>query len=150
MLHSYKSFLMITEGREEKLEKQKQKIHKFLKFEPIIDYVFDKVVDKEGTRGLKYTIWFCDKIKDKFINYLVEKYPDWGIIDLNKKFGVPSNYAYDKPWARNHDYPEVNEKLVKQFFKHYLETGEIQDVDDKLKEDCEKKIFNSFTFPIFH
>lgn len=47
MLHSYKSFLMITEGREDKLEKQRQKIHKFLKFDPIIDYVFDKYSDEE-------------------------------------------------------------------------------------------------------
>ncbi|NPV12814.1 MAG: hypothetical protein HPY57_13595 [Ignavibacteria bacterium] len=72
MLHNYKSFIILNESksRDKKLEKQREKIYKFLKFDPIIDYVFDKVVDKDSTRGLKYTIWFCDRISKMFINYL--------------------------------------------------------------------------------
>ena len=65
MLHNYKNFTLILESkkRDKKIEKQKQKIKKFLTFEPMIDYIMERVVDSDGTKGLQYTIWFADKIK---------------------------------------------------------------------------------------
>lgn len=133
MLHSYKSFLMITEGREEKLEKQRIKIHKFLKFEPIIDYVFDKVVDKNGTRGLKYTIWFCDRIKQVFIERMM------------KNFVNITNFL-------------KTDEQKRKFFKYYLETGKFDtsewinadgrsvEMSDNEKIDLKKRISDSFTW----
>jgi len=78
MLYSYNSFTSLLEGknRDKKINKQKQKINKFLKFEPMIDYIMDKVVDNENsdtpTRGLQYTIWFADRMKKDFIEACVE------------------------------------------------------------------------------
>jgi len=124
---------MITEGREEKLEKQRIKIHKFLKFEPIIDYVFDKVVDKNGTRGLKYTIWFCDRIKQVFIERMM------------KNFVNITNFL-------------KTDEQKRKFFKYYLETGKFDtsewinadgrsvEMSDNEKIDLKKRISDSFTW----
>ena len=70
----YTSYTLLLESkkRDKKLAKQREKIKKFLIFEPIINYVFDKVIGEDGTKGLQYTIWFADKLKEDFINVLVE------------------------------------------------------------------------------
>jgi len=72
MLHNYKSYTLILESkkRDNKISKKRKVIEKFLKFDPIIDYVFDKVVDRDSTKGLRYTVWFADKIKKHFIESL--------------------------------------------------------------------------------
>ena len=47
MLRNYNSFLLLeSKKRDTKLDKQKQKINKFLTFEPIIDYVFELTCNK--------------------------------------------------------------------------------------------------------
>ena len=74
MLYNYKSFSLILESkRDKKIEKQKKKIGKFLKFESIVDYIFEKVVDRDSTKGLQYTVWFADKIKKRFIKYIIDE-----------------------------------------------------------------------------
>jgi len=112
MLHSYKSYTLILESkkRDKKIEKQKDKIHKFLTFKPIIDYVFKKVVDKESTKGLKYTTWFADRISKDFSNRLYNEHDVWNL-GLN---------------------------IPKSIFEKYLKTGEIV-FTDEMKEIIKSK-----------
>ncbi len=116
MLHSYKSYISILESRETKIEKQKEKIRKFLKFEPIIDLVFDLIVSEDSTKGLKYTTWFCDKISKEVVEHLEKKSKDWSIgIDISK-----------------------------EVFEKYLKSG-ILDMKDKT-DIIKERIKNSFTY----
>lgn len=61
-----------SKSREKKLQKQREKIYKFLNVDYIIDYIFDNVVSNDSTKGLKYTIWFANAIKEKFKEDLLE------------------------------------------------------------------------------
>jgi len=124
MLHNYNSFINIFEGREDKIEKQRQKIHKFLKFEPIIDFVFDKVVDKETTKGLKYTIWFSNIISKYFVDHLISRCKSW---NLNINIDI--------------------DLFTSDFFYTYLKTGIFNiKITDEDKAILKNRIENSFTW----
>lgn len=103
MLHNYKSFTLILESknREKKIEKQKNKIRKFLRFEPIIDYVMDRVVSNDSTKGLQYTVWFADKIKNDFL------------LGCNQKIEYENNLEIFKNKKHNDIF-----KTLKEFLKN--------------------------------
>lgn len=67
MLYSYNKYKLILESK--KAEKQKEKIRKFLKFEPIIDYVFELL----GDDNAQYAVWFANVTKNNFANYISDK-----------------------------------------------------------------------------
>jgi len=72
----------LNEGkRENKINKITKKIRKFLNNEKIIDFLVDKVVDKDSLKGTKYLVWFANLIKEhiasdkhalknEFMNYI--------------------------------------------------------------------------------
>lgn len=77
MLYNYNTFSLLEGKQESKINKQREKIHKFFRFEPLIDLIFEIVVDRDSTKGLQYTTWFANLLKEYFLNHLMNRYKDW-------------------------------------------------------------------------
>jgi len=129
MLHSYKSYTLITESksRDKKIKKAVDKINKFLTYKPLIDWNVDRVVDRDSSKGTQYLVWFADKLKDKFVEY------------LNEHFGDGLDYV-----------KQIYGKDTTKLFKDYLETGKIVGPPKLLKKQVYikskiKKMCDRFT-----
>jgi len=125
MLHNYKSYILVCESkRDNKIKKQTDKIHKFLTYEPLIDWIIKRVVDREGTKGLQYVVWFADKLK----TYLLK----WLFLELSDK-----KYVSDIAGG---------EDSLKKTIKTFLETGEVVGTEklQKKKVWFKKDIYASF------
>ena len=125
MLRNYNSFTLLLESkkRDNKIAKQKQKIENFLKYDPIINYVFDNVVDSEGTAGLQYTIWFADKIMQDFM--------------LETATKIEANQGKIK----NYDLPKIDGKYITE-----LKYVEIIRILKDFLNNREKSRFNNVKF----
>jgi len=132
MLRNYNSFTLILESkkRDNKISKQRQKIENFLKYEPIINYVFDIVVDKEGTAGLQYVIWFADKIMQDFM--------------LETATSIESNKGYMFQKLKNYDLPEIDGKQITE-----LKYGQIIKILKDFLNNRENPICNNDNFKEF-
>jgi len=60
----YLETLNESSSREKKIEKAKKKIKKFLKNDIFIDFLIKKVVSEDSSKGVKYLVWFADKVLD--------------------------------------------------------------------------------------
>ncbi len=65
-----------SKSREKNIKKVTDKIEKFIKNKKIIDFLVDKVVDKESSKGTKYLLWFAKLVKNNLLEWLLKEFPN--------------------------------------------------------------------------
>ena len=108
-----------SKARDKKINKTKEKIHKFLKNKKIINFLVNKVVSQDSSSGTQYLVWFANLVKDFIIN---------------------STKNYYKTDDRT--ITEKSLTILTNSMKRYLEQGELSDeiVNDIFNEwKIEKK-----------
>lgn len=115
MLYSYNKYKLILEDASD--DKQKEKIRKFLKFEPIIDYIFDDLLK---VRGKKYAVWFANSIKDNFSKF-ISKDTNYYIKDVEYflKTGEFKNFANETDY-NNKDFFKLDIDVIQQKWNPYI------------------------------
>jgi len=140
-MYNYKTYLILESNRDNKIKKQKDKIRKFLRYEPLINSIFDKVVGNNDTKGLKYVIWFADKLKKYLANNMVQYSNGRDIyfqqLDNEEKLKTITNYLTTGEFKFSKQILNVDGKLD-------FNEEETQQHEEKMKsriDDYYKNIF---------
>lgn len=70
MLHNYKSYTLIMEGkaRDKKIRKTKEKLSKFIGIPSIIDWSVDKCITEKTTEGIQFAVYIANRLKDVIVD----------------------------------------------------------------------------------
>lgn len=72
-MKNYKSFIALLENkRENKIEKTKNKIKKFLNIPEVIDWIIEKCISERSIKGIQYAPWLANYVKEYFIDVISE------------------------------------------------------------------------------
>jgi len=108
--------LIESKSREKNIEKQRQKIKKFLNNDEVISLVFDILVDKDSTKGLKYTIWLANQIKIILKKLIIKEINDSNVekdninIETLKIYGVRDLESFVENYFRAKKFDYIKKK----------------------------------------
>jgi hypothetical protein len=84
-----------SKDRDKKINKVVEKIHKFVKHKGFIDYLIDKVVSHDSTKGLKYLIWIANATKKRILTTAYHNETDAKVLKLFLEEGVVNDKLTD-------------------------------------------------------
>jgi len=121
----YLDSLNESKSREKKINKTVKRINNFLNNELIINWLIKKVVSVDSSDGVKYLVWFADRVKNYILDYVEGYFRGTDQVYFNDE----ASKAFGKSMGLYLKHGEVTDEIVKIITELY----EIEKT--KFKED---------------